>query len=157
MDAKSPPKKAHERYFDEVEIGDEGITPEVTVTKEMIKAYADLTGDHTPVHVDEDFAKASHFGGIVAHGLFGLSLADGLKTRGSLQFPPGASLGWNWDFKLPIRADDAIHVKYRVASMRETRKPGWGIVSIASDLINQKGEIVQTGEHKLMILKRPEA
>lgn len=157
MDAKSPPKKAHERYFDEVEVGDEGITPDVTVTKEMIKAYADLTGDHTPVHVDEAFAKASHFGGIVAHGLFGLSLADGLKTRGSLQFPPGASLGWTWDFKLPIRAGDTVHVKYRVASMRETRKPGWGIVSIASDLINQKGEIVQTGEHKLMILKRPEA
>ena len=157
MEAKSPPKKPHERYYDEVRLGDEGVTPEVTVTKEMIRTYADLTGDHTPVHVDEDFAKASHFGGIVAHGLFGLSLADGLKTRGSLQFPPGASLGWNWDFKLPIRAGDTIHVKYRVASMRETRKSGWGILSIASDLINQKGEIVQTGEHKLMILKRPEA
>ncbi len=157
MDAKSPPKKAHERYYDEVEVSDEGITPEVTVTKEMIRVYADLTGDHTPVHVDEAFAKASHFGGIVAHGLFGLSLADGLKTRGSLQFPPGASLGWNWDFKLPIRAGDTIHVKYRVATMRETRKPGWGILSIVSDLINQNGEIVQTGEHKLMILKRPEA
>ena len=157
MDAKSPAKKAHERYFDEVKIGDEGVTPEVVVTKEMIRAYADLTGDHTPVHVDEEFAKASHFGGIVAHGLFGLSLADGLKTRGSLQFPPGASLGWNWDFKLPIRANDTLHVKYRIAAMRETRKAGWGILSISSDLINQNGEIVQTGEHKLMILKRPEA
>lgn len=157
MEAKSPPKKPHERYYDEVRLGDEGVTPEVTVTKEMIRTYADLTGDHTPVHVDEDFAKASHFGGIVAHGLFGLSLADGLKTRGSLQFPPGASLGWNWDFKLPIRAGDTLHVKYRVTAMRETRKPGWGILSIASDLINQNGEIVQQGEHKLMILRKPEA
>lgn len=157
MDAKSPPKKAHERYYDEVRIGDEGTTPEVIVTREMIRTYADLTGDHTPVHVDEDFARASHFGGIVAHGLFGLSLADGLKTRGSMQFPPGASLGWNWDFKLPIRAGDTLHVKYRVTAMRETRKPGWGILTIASDLINQSGEIVQAGEHKLMILKKPEA
>lgn len=157
MDAKSPPKKAHERYYDEVRIGDEGTTPEVIVTREMIRTYADLTGDHTPVHVDEDFARASHFGGIVAHGLFGLSLADGLKTRGSMQFPPGASLGWNWDFKLPIRAGDMLHVKYRVTAMRETRKPGWGILTIASDLINQSGEIVQAGEHKLMILKKPEA
>lgn len=151
----SPAKKPHERYYDEVMLGDEGITPEVTVTKEMIKAYADLTGDHTPVHVDEEFARASHFGGIVAHGLFGLSLADGLKTQGSLQFPPGSSLGWNWDFKAPIRAGDQLHVKYRIAAMRETRKPGWGILSIASDLINQAGEIVQQGVHKVMILKRP--
>ena len=67
MDAVGPAKKAHERYFDEVSLGDEGVTPEVTVTKAMIRAYADLTGDHTPVHVDEEFAKASHFGGIVAH------------------------------------------------------------------------------------------
>lgn len=157
MQSTSPTKKAHERYFDEVTLGEEGITPEVTVTREMIKAYADLTGDRTPVHIDEDFAQASHFGGIVAHGLFGLSLADGLKTQGSLQFPPGASLGWNWDFRLPIRADDRLHVKYRVTAMRETRKPGWGILTIASDLVNQAGEIVQTGEHKLMILKSPEA
>lgn len=157
MDAKSPPKKAHERYYDEVRIGDEGVTPDVTVTKDMIRTYADLTGDHTPVHVDEAFATASHFGGIVAHGLFGLSLADGLKTRGSMQFPPGASLGWTWDFKLPIRAGDTLHVTYRVTAMRETKKPGWGILTIASDLINQNGEIVQAGEHKVMILKKPEA
>jgi acyl dehydratase len=107
--------------------------------------------------VDEDFAKASHFGGIVAHGLFGLSLADGLKTQGTLQFPPGASLGWNWDFLKPIRAGDRLHVKYRIDTMRVTKKTGWGIVNLASELINQDGEVVQKGEHKLMILRRPDA
>ena len=153
--AQHSARKPHERYWDEVNPGDEGITPDVTVTKEMIRAYADLTGDHTPVHVDEEFARASHFGGIVAHGLFGLSLADGLKTRGTLQFPPGASLGWNWDFKLPIRAGDRLHVRYRISLKRPTKKPEWGIVHLASDLINQHGDIVQTGEHKLMILRQP--
>ena len=69
-----------ERYFDEVKVGDEGLSPEVTITKDMILAYADVSLDHSPVHVDEEFAKKSHFGGIVAHGLFGLSLTDGLKT-----------------------------------------------------------------------------
>ena len=149
-------KKPHERYYDDVKLGDDGLTPEVTVTKEMIRAYADLTGDHTPVHVDEEFAKASHFGGIVAHGLFGLSLAGGLKTQGTLQFPPGASLGWNWDFLKPIRAGDRLHVKYGIAAMRLTKKPGWGIVNLVSELINQDGEVVQKGEHKLMILRRPD-
>lgn len=145
-----------ELYFDDVTVGAEGTTPEVTVTKEMIRAYADLAGDHTPVHVDEDFARRSHFGGIVAHGLFGLSIADGLKTQGTLRFPPGASLGWTWDFVKPIRAGDRLHVGYRVGSMRRVRKPGWGIVVLPSELINQDGEVVQKGEHKLMILRRPE-
>lgn len=145
-----------ELYFDDVAVGTAGTTPEVTVTKEMILAYAELTGDHTPVHVDEEFAAKSHFGGIVAHGLFGLSLADGLKTQGSLRFPPGASLGWTWDFLKPIRAGDRLRVGYHVSSMRLIRKPGWGIVVLASELINQNDEVVQKGEHKLMILRRPE-
>lgn len=143
-----------ERYFDEVKVGDAGVSAEVTVTKAMILAYADLTGDHTPVHVDEDFAKKSHFGGIVAHGLFGLSLADGLKTKASLQFPPGASLGWTWDFAKPIYVNDRLHVKFRIGAMRPTKKPDWGIVILPSELINQNGEVVQKGEHKLMILRR---
>ncbi|MGL4810223.1 MAG: MaoC family dehydratase [Beijerinckiaceae bacterium] len=150
-------KKSHEHYFDDVQIGDSGTTPETTVTKEMIRAYADLSGDHTPVHVDEEFAKASHFGGIVAHGLFGLSIADGLKTQGTLQFPPGASLGWNWDFLKPIRAGDRLRVAYRVAALRETKKPDWGIVTLAAELLNQDNDVVQKGEHKVMILRRPAA
>lgn len=146
-----------ELYFDEVKPGDEGVSPEVTVTREMIRAFADLTGDHTPIHVDEDFARKSHFGGIVAHGLFGLSLADGLKTRADLRFPPGASLGWTWDFLKPIKVGDRLHVKFRVGSMRTTSKPGWGIVVLPAELINQDGEVVQKGEHKLMILRNRDA
>ena len=34
-------------------------------------------------------------------------------------------------------------------------KPGWGIVVLPSELINQKGEVVQRGEHRLMIPRRP--
>ena len=144
-----------ELYYEDLKVGDKGTGPEVTVTREMIKAYADLTGDHTPIHVDEDFAKASIFGGIVAHGLLGLSLADGMKTQADLRFPPGASLGWSWDFLLPIHADDTLHVEFEVGSLRTTKKPDWGIVVLPSKLINQRGEVVQKGEHKLMIKRRP--
>lgn len=146
-----------ELFFDEIDIGAAGISPTVTMTSEMIMAYADLTGDHTPVHTDEEYARKSSFGERVAHGLFGLSLADGLKTRADLRFQPGMSLGWNWDFRLPIRIGDELHVEFRVASKRETRRKGWGIVVLPSKLINQNGEIVQEGEHKLMLPMRSEA
>jgi acyl dehydratase len=146
-----------ECYYEDVKVGDKGVTPKVTVSKEMILAYADLTGDRTPVHVDEEYARASHFGGIVAHGLLGLSLADGLKTQADLRFPPGASLGWTWDFLLPIKVGDTLHVEFTVGSMRTTKKPDWGIVVLASELINQHGQVVQKGEHKLMIKRRPDA
>jgi acyl dehydratase len=144
-----------ERYWDDARVGDEAITPSVTVTEEMILAYAKLTGDFTPVHVDEAYARTTPFGTRVAHGLLGLSLADGLKTRADYRFLPGMSLGWTWDFALPIKIGDVLHVRFSVASMRTTKRPGWGIVVLPAELVNQRGEVVQKGEHRLMIPRRP--
>jgi acyl dehydratase len=151
-------KMTTERYWDDAKEGDEGVSPTVTITGEMIDMYADVSGDHTPLHVDEEYARKSHFGGRVAHGLLGLSVADGLKCQSDYRFLPGMSLGWTWDFQQPIRIGDTLHVKFRIASMRASKsKPDWGIVIIPTELINQKGEVVQRGEHKLMVPRRPQA
>lgn len=147
-----------EKCWDDARDGDRCTSPHYTVTRERILAYADLSGDHTPVHVDEAYAAASHFGGIVAHGLFGLSIADGLKTRSDYRFLPGMSLGWTWDFLLPIRVDDVLHVQFRVTGLRASKsRPGWGIVVLPCELVNQRGEVVQRGEHRLMVPRRPGA
>lgn len=146
-----------DRYWDDAKVGDECVTGSITVTDAHILTYAELTGDFTPVHTDEEYAKTTPFGGRVAHGLFGLSIADGLKTQADYRFHPGMSLGWTWDFVAPIRLGDSLHVKFRVGSMRLTKRPGWGIVVLPSELINQRGEVVQRGEHRLMIPRRPTA
>ena len=147
-----------ERYWDDARVGDVCISPSVTVTEEMINAYANLTGDHTPVHVDEAYASTTEFGTRVAHGLLGLSLADGLKTQSDYRFLPGMSLGWTWDFAGAIKINDTVHVRFSVGSMRPSKsKPGWGIVVLPSELINQHGVVVQKGEHRLMVLRRPQA
>ncbi len=77
-------------------------------SKARINAYAELTGDYTPVHIDEDYARTTPFGTRVAQGLCGLSIADGLKTRSEYRFLPGMSLGWTWDFLLPIKINDSL-------------------------------------------------
>ncbi|WP_028310868.1 MaoC family dehydratase [Derxia gummosa] len=145
-----------ERYWDDAREGDSCLSPEYAVTEARINAYAELTGDFTPVHVDEAYAKTTPFGTRVAHGLFGLSIADGLKTQSDYRFVPGMSLGWTWDFLLPIRIDDVVRVRFTVGTMRLSKsRPGWGIVVLPSELINQHGEVVQRGEHRLMIPRRP--
>jgi len=147
-----------ERYFDDAQVGDACVSPTFTVTAAHIDAYADLSGDHTPVHTDEAFARTTPFGTRVAHGLFGLALADGLKTRSDYRFHPGMSLGWTWDFVAPIKIGDTLHVRFHVASRRLSRsRPGWGIVVLPAELVNQRGEVVQKGEHRLMIPCRPPA
>jgi acyl dehydratase len=150
--------KTPEKYWDDAKVGDTCVSPSYTVTAERIDAYAELTGDFTPVHVDEEYANKSHFGCRVAHGLMGQSVADGLKTQSEYRFLPGMSLGWTWDFLLPIKINDELHVKFTVGSMRASKsKPGWGIVVLPSELINQHGQVVQKGEHRLMIPRRPRA
>jgi acyl dehydratase len=146
-----------ELYYEDAKVGDEAVTPSVTVTSDQILNYADVSGDHTPIHVDEEEGRKGPFGARVAHGLLGLAIADGLKTQADYRFLPGKSLGWTWDFQQPIMIGDTLHVKFRIGSMRPTKKPEWGIVVILCELINQKDEVIQCGEHRLMVLRRPSA
>lgn len=149
---------ATERYWDDAKVGDEGETPTLTVTGAMIDMYADVSGDRTLLHVDEEYARKSHFGERVAHGLFGLAVADGLKCQAEYRFRPGMSLGWTWDFLLPIKIGDVLRVRFRVGSMRASKsKPGWGIVVLPCELLNQNDQVVHRGEHRLMIPRRPDA
>jgi acyl dehydratase len=148
---------AQDRYYEDAKVGDEAVTGTVTVTADMISDYADVSGDHTDIHVNPEAGRKGPFGAQVAHGLFGLAITDGLKTQADYRFYAGKSLGWNWDFKAPIKVGDKVHVKFRIASMRPTKKPDWGIVVKACELINQDGEVVQLGEHKLMVPRRPQA
>jgi acyl dehydratase len=141
-----------ERYWEDAQDGDTCISPSYIVTEARINAYAELTGDFTPVHIDEEYAKTTLFGTRVAHGLFGLSIADGLKTRSEYRFVAGMSLGWTWDFLLPIKINDIVHVRFTVTALRKSKsRPGWGIVVLPSELINQHAQVVQQGEHRLMI------
>lgn len=144
-----------ERYFEDASVGDTCWTPAFTVTAEAIEAYARVSGDHNPVHVDEDYAGASHFGRRVAHGLFGLALTDGLKSQSTYRFRPGFSLGWSVEFLAPIGIGDTVTVKFWVDSLRPSAsRPDWGIVVLPAELVNQDGTVVQRSVHTLMVPRR---
>lgn len=146
---------SRELSWDDAEVGAACISPPYEVTEARVMAYAELSGDHTPVHTDEAYARTTPFGTRVAHGLFGLSVADGLKTRSELRFLPGMSLGWDWRFVAPIRLSDVVRVRFRVGNKRASKsRPGWGILVLPSELINQRDEVVQQGEHRLMVPRR---
>lgn len=145
------------KYFDDIKVGDELLTPRVTVTEGHILSYAGVSGDFSPVHMDAVYAKTTHFGERVAHGLMGLTLADGLKVQSAF-FQDGIALGWTWNFKGPVKIGDTLQVKFRIAEARVSRsRPDMGILRIAIELINQRGEVVQEGEHRLMVPVRTTA
>lgn len=144
------------RFYEDIPVGDEQLTPRVTVTEGHVLAYAGVSGDFSALHVDEIYAAGTEFGGRIAHGLMGLSLADGLKVQ-SGYFQTGVALGWSWNFRGPVRIGDTLQVRFRVAEARTSKsRPHMGIVTVAVELLNQRGEIVQEGEHRLMVPRRPE-
>ena len=147
------------RYYEDVEIGEEFRSRTRTITETDVVSFASLSDDWSEVHISEEFARGTAYGRRIAHGLLGLAITEGLKLRGGAdRFAGIASLGWTWDFLLPIRIGDTLHIRFRVASMRPSNsKPDWGIVIIPVELVNQNGEIVQRGEHKLMVPRRPSA
>ena len=145
-------------YYEDYVVGDEFATPARTIAAEVVQGFADVTGDHHRLHLDQEFGRASMFGEPIAHGLLGLSLVNGL-AYGSVIDPDYvlAFLGLSWKFVGPIRYGDTLHIVMRIADRRATSRPDRGIVVEAARLINQRGELVQEGELTFMVRRRPES
>ena len=142
-------------YFEDFEIDREYVTRSRTITEADVVAFAGLSGDFNPLHTDEEFAKRTMFGTRIAHGLLGLSIASGLINQmGIAEGTVMAFLGMTWNFKGALKFGDTITVRQRVAERRETSKQDRGILRMAISVINQNGEVVQEGEHTLMIKRR---
>jgi 3-hydroxybutyryl-CoA dehydratase len=79
-----------------------------TVTQETIQAYADLSGDYNPLHVDPDFAARTPFGSTIAHGPIALQTFFVAVTQwlGREDFPPGATV--KVTYRAPVRPGDSV-------------------------------------------------
>lgn len=146
------------RYWEDIAVGEEFVTPSRTITEADVVMFAALTWDIHPMHVDAEYANQTVYGGRIAHGLLGLSYMDGLKTHVPLEdeLVSMGTIRWSVDFKGPIRIGDTLTCRFRVASKRETSKPDRGIITLECQLLNQRGDVVQQAEHLRMIKRRQE-
>jgi len=143
------------QYFEDIQVGDEHLSPGRTVTESDIVTFAGLSGDYNVLHTDAEFMKTSIFGERIAHGLLGLAISSGLGTRAMAKpYATLAFLGLRWRFKGPIKIGDTIKVRMKVTAKRETSKPDRGIVTVQRHVLNQRGEVVQEGDTELMIERR---
>ena len=120
-----------------------GDSAEMTKTIEQadIHAFADVTGDHNPVHVDEAFAQTTRFGRTIAHGMLSASLISAVLAN---KLPGAGSvyLGQTLQFVVPVFPGDEITARVTVKEIRED-KP---IVKLETICINQRDEVVIRGE-----------
>jgi len=145
------------KYFEDFVIDEQYVSPGRTITEADLVLYTGLSGDYNQVHTDEEYCKeVSIYKKRVVHGLFGLSLVEGLKSRvGLFEGTSLASLEWRWRFLLPLFIGDTVEVRWTIKSKRETSKKERGIITEFVQLVNQNEEVVGEGEHVVMMQRRP--
>ncbi len=112
-----------------------------TITDEMVRTFATLTGDTNPVHLDETYAASTRFGKRIAHGMLAASLISATLAN-DLPGPGTVYLSQTLQFKAPVYLGDTVTAVVEVKSVRED-KP---IAILITTCINQDNVTVLEGE-----------
>jgi len=133
-----------------------GDSAEITKTIEQsdIDAFARVTGDHNPVHVDEEFAKTTRFGRRIAHGMLTASLISAVLAN-KLPGEGSVYLGQTLKFVAPVFPGDEITARVTVREIREDKL----VVKLETVCVNQRDEVVIRGEATVLVhrLRRKES
>jgi 3-hydroxybutyryl-CoA dehydratase len=119
-----------------------------TVTGADLEAFADVTGDDNPVHLDEAFAAATPFGGRIAHGMLSagyISAVIGTRLPGSGAIYVSQSLR----FRRPVRIGDTVTARAEITAIDEAR----GRVTLKT-VCSVAGKAVVDGEAEIMVPRR---
>src|SRR5215203_340605 len=123
-----------------IKIGD-SFSKERLVTDELVRAFAEVSGDYNPIHLDEEFAKATRFGRRIAHGML-----SGAFISAVLGYEFGERkivyLSQTLKFTAPVFIGDTVTATATVTNIRED-KP---IVTLETICTNQNGDVLVKGE-----------
>ncbi len=144
-------------FFEDFSVGQTFTSQGRTITETDVVLFAGWSWDTNPPHTDAESMRVSRFGGRIAHGMLGLSVAMGLASRlGVFEDSSIALLGVDgWRFHAPIRMGDTVHVTVEITGTRLTSAGDAGILSRRFTLTNQHGVVVQSGDVGLMVATRP--
>ena len=111
-------------------IGTEQVSDWVEVSQEMIDKFADATGDHQFIHVNEEAAKMTPFGGTIAHGFLTLSMIPYLTAESDVPRPDGIKMAVNYGgnktrFLNPVKSGKRIRGHWKLLGMEEKRPGQW--------------------------------
>ncbi|MGB7406990.1 MAG: MaoC family dehydratase, partial [Pontixanthobacter sp.] len=100
------------------------------MSQERIDQFAEATGDHQFIHVNEEAAKATPFGGTIAHGFLTLSMIPYLSAESDMPRMEGIKMGVNYGgnktrFIAPVRSGKRIRGHWKLLEMTEKRPGQW--------------------------------
>lgn len=111
------------------------------ITTHDIELFTEISGDHNPLHYDEEIAMATQFGGIVVQGGVTSAILNAVVAE-DLPGPGTVFLQVNWRFKAPVHPGDSITGEVIVRKVR-TDKP---ITELQTRVTRGDGTIVLEGD-----------
>ena len=107
-----------------------GVSDWVLVDQDRINTFADCTEDHQFIHIDEEKAKLTPFGGTIAHGFLTLSMIPYLGANSDNPRLEGVKMGVNYGgnktrFISPVRSGKRIRGHWKLVEMIEKRPGQW--------------------------------
>jgi len=116
-----------------------------TVSEQDVIDFARVSGDHNPLHMDEEYAKTTLFGGRIAHGALTASYISAVLGN-DLPGPGAVFMELNLKFVRPVRIGDTVTSTAEVAEMIER---GYRVKLIVKGEV--EGKIVMRGEATVMV------
>ena len=133
--------------YDEMTVGMAAERTRV-VSDELVRAYAELTEDFNPLHVDDEIANKSRFGGRIAHGM----LSAGLVSAVLGMDMPGPGALWltqSIKFTRPVMVGDTLTTRVEVIELMPAKRRA----RLATTCRNQKGETTLDGEALIQMME----
>jgi acyl dehydratase len=117
-----------------------------TITDADIHAFAEVTGDHNPLHLDDEYAAKTRFGRRIAHGMLSASLISAVLAN---ELPGAGSvyLSQTLKFVKPVFPGDTVTARVTVTEIRDD-KP---IAKLETVCLNQRDETVLQGEATVLV------
>lgn len=138
----------HGYYFEDLRVGMSASRTR-TVTDADILAFAELSGDDNPVHLNDDFAAATMFKTRIAHGILSAGYISAVLGA-DLPGPGAIYVSQNLKFKAPVRSGDEVTATATVASLTPEKR-----FAVMETVCTVADAPVLTGEATVMVAAKP--
>lgn len=129
--------------YDALEVG-QTASYSKTVNERDIQLFAEVSGDHNPVHLDAEYAATSMFKERIAHGMFSGALISAAVAC-ELPGPGTIYLGQSMRFTLPVKLGDTLTVRLEILEKLPKFR-----VRVATRVFNQNDQLVVDGEAEIL-------
>jgi acyl dehydratase len=145
------------RYLEDFSVGETFLSRSITVDADQIKAFASQF-DPQPFHLDEQAAKSTFFGELVASGWHTAALTMRLIVDSELKIA-GGSIGAGAEelkWPRPVRPGDTLHAFSEVLDVRTSKsRPDQGIIKMRTTTLNQHDQPVMIFVANMLVPRRP--